>query len=81
MPLGARRRDEEIEHAGLAARVDEHVAARAEAGERALGHARRHHRRDRGVDRVAAVAQDLRPRLGGQRMAAGDNATGGHRAV
>ena len=42
-------------------------------GQRALGSERRQDRADRGVDRVAAVAQHLRARLGGQRMPGGDD--------
>ena len=71
----ARRRDEEVEQDGLlAGRRDEHVAARAGAAQQRLGDPRRQHRRDRGVDGVAAVAQDVGASLGGQRMAGGDHA-------
>ena len=63
-----------------APRVDEHVAAGAEPGQRALGDARGQHRGDRGVDGVAALAQHPRPRLGGQRVAGSDYAARAHRA-
>ena len=55
-------------------RVDEHEAAGAEAGQRALDRERGEHRADRGVDRVAALAQDLGAGLRGQRMPGGDDA-------
>ena len=75
----ARRRDHEVEQHRLAAgRRDEHVAARAEPGQQRLGHERRHQRRQRGVDRVAAGAQDVRAGLGGQRVAGRDDAALGH---
>ena len=49
-------------------RVDHHVAAGAEPGQRALDREGGEHRADRGVDRVAAFAQDPGTGLGGQRM-------------
>ena len=60
--------DEEVEQHGLVALVDEHVAPRAEAGQRALRHARGQNRGDGRIDGVAALTQDPRARLGGQRM-------------
>lgn len=73
-----RRRDEEVEQVRLAARrVDQHEAAGAETGQRALGDEAREDRRDRGVDRVAAFAQDVRPGFSGQRVTAGDGAARG----
>ena len=54
-------RDHEVQQHRLpAGRRDEHVAARTEPGQQRLGHERRHQRRQRGVDRVAAGAQDVR---------------------
>ena len=55
-------------------RRDEHVAAGAEAGQQRLGDERREHRRQRGVDRVAAGAEDLRTGLCGEGMTGGDDA-------
>ena len=64
-----RHLDEEVEEHRLAAgRVDEHVAARSKARERALGGERGEHGGDRGVDRVPAFAHDLRARLRGDGM-------------
>ena len=61
------RLDEEVEQVVLAlGGVREHEAARAEAGQRALGGERRQHRADGGVERVAALAQRLGARLRGQ---------------
>ena len=75
------RRDEEVEQHRLAARRrHEHVAAGAEPGQQRLGHERREHRRQRGVDRVAAGAQDVRAGGRGQRVAGRDDAGAGHRA-
>ena len=69
------RRDEEVEQLGLAARAgDEQVAARAEPREQGLGDERGEDGGERGVDRVAPVAQDIRPRLRGDRMPGGDDA-------
>ena len=79
LDAAARRLDEEVEQHRLAAgRRDEHVAAGAEPGEQRLGDERREHRGERGVDRVAAGAQDLGAGLGGHGMAGGDDAA--HRA-
>ena len=52
----------------------EHVAARARTAQQRLGDPRRQHRRDRGIDGVAACAQHVRSRLRGQRMTGGDHA-------
>ena len=52
--------DEEVEQHRLVALVDEHVAPRAEAGQRALGHERGQNRGHGRVDGVAALAQDPR---------------------
>ena len=63
--------DEEVEQLILAGGgVGEHEAAGAEAGQQALDGERGQHRADRGVERVAALAQDLRARLRGQRVPA-----------
>ena len=71
----AGRLDEEVEQRRLLARArDEHVAARARAGEQRLGDPRREHGRDRGVDRVAALAQHAGAGLRGDRVAGGDDA-------
>jgi hypothetical protein len=71
--------DEEVEQEVLArGRVGEHEAPRAEPGERALGRERHQHRGDGGIESVAALAQHLCPRLGGQVVAGGDDAS--HRA-
>ena len=53
---------------------DEHVAAGARPGQQRLGDPRRQHRRDRGVDGVAAGAQDVGAGLRGQRVAGGHDA-------
>ena len=50
----------------------EHVAA--DACHMRLGHAQHRRRRDRCVDGVAALTQDLEPSLGGKRLARGDHA-------
>ena len=54
--------------------VGEHEAPGAQAGERALGHERGHHRAHGGVERVAALAQHLRAGLGRHRVARGHDA-------
>jgi hypothetical protein len=69
--VAPRNLDEEVEQHVLAVGMHEHESAGAQPGERALDGERRQHRAHRGVDRVAAVAQDLRPRLGGQPVARG----------
>ena len=67
--LAARHLDEEVEQlrvpAGLAG---QHVAAGSESRQRALRSKRRHHRGNRGVDRVAALSKRPRSGLGGNRM-------------
>ena len=68
--VGATRRDEEVGQAVLAVLVNHHEPARAEAAQLALGDERGEDSADRGVDRVAALAQHLRAGLGGQRMPA-----------
>ena len=56
------RGDEEVQqHRLLAGARDEHVAAGAGPAQQRLGDPRRQHRRDGGVDRVAAVAQHAAP--------------------
>ncbi len=77
----ARDRDEEVEDArtAVARTVDEHEAACAGAGERALRHPRHERGRDGGVDRVAASLQRPRARLRGQPMAACDCPSHGQR--
>ena len=73
----AGRGDEEVQqHRRLAGLGHEHVAARAGAAQQRLGDPRRQHRRDRGVDGVAARAQHVRSRLRGQRVTGGDHALG-----
>jgi hypothetical protein len=74
-PVATRRRDEEVEQHRLAAVVDHHEAARAEAGQRALDREGGEHRGNRGVDGVSTLAQHLRSRLGGEWMAGSDNPT------
>ena len=77
-PAEARGGDEEVEHDRLLPRpVDEHVAAGAEARQRALGGERGQDRGHCGVDRVAALAQRPGARLGGRRMPGGDDAAAG----
>ena len=71
---------EEVEQHVLVGGVDEHEAAGPQPGERALGDEGGQHRGDRGVDRVAALAQDAGPRLGGQRMPGRDCPSRAHRA-
>ena len=68
--------DEEVEQpVGPVARaVDEHEAAGARAGERALGHPGGERGGDAGVDGVAALGEHPRARLGGQRVPGGDRA-------
>ena len=72
----AGNRDEEVEQAvgAVACPVDEHEAACTGPGQRALGHPRRERRGDAGVDRVPALGEDPRARLGGQRVAGSDGA-------
>ena len=53
--------------------VDHHEPAGAEARQLALADERGEDGADRGVDRVPALAQHLRARLGGQRMTGGDD--------
>ena len=66
--------DEEVEQRRRLARLgDEHEPARPEPGQLRLGDERDGHGRERGVDRVAAGAQDLRTGVSGQRMARGDD--------
>ena len=75
----AGRLDHEVEqHRIPARRRDEHVAAGAQAGQQRLGHERGEQRGERGVDGVAAGAQDAGPGLGGQRVAGRDDAPAGH---
>jgi len=69
------RGDEEVEQLGLAARAgDEQVAARPEPREEGLADEGGEDGGERGVDRVAAGAQDVRPRPRGDRMTGGDDA-------
>ena len=81
--IGARgaltgRLDEEVQQRLILARTGhEHVAARARPGEQRLGHPRDEHRRHRGVDRVATLAQHTRSGLRGERMAGRDHALHG----
>ena len=73
------RLDHEVEQHRLAARRrHQHVAAGAEPGQQRLGHERRHQRRQRGVDGVAAGAQDVGAGLSGQGVAGRDDAAFGH---
>ena len=75
LEAASRRLDEEVQqHRRRAGRRDEHVAAGAEPGEHRLGDERREHGGQRGVDRVAARAQDLRARARCYGMARGDDA-------
>ena len=75
----AGRGDHEVEQDRLAARRrHQHVAAGAEAGQQRLGHERRHQRRQRGVDGVAAGAQDVGARGSGQGVAGRDDAALSH---
>ena len=68
--------EEAVEHRRLAARlVDEREAAAGRARERPFGDERRERGCEERVDRVAAVAQDARAGLGGQRMAGCDRAS------
>ena len=70
--------DEEVEQRRRLARLGhEHEPARPEPGQLRLGDERDGHGRERGVDRVAAGAQDLRTGVSGQRMARGDDALHG----
>jgi hypothetical protein len=70
-----RRGDEEVQERRLPPGPgDEQVAARPRAGEQRLGGPRREHRRDRGVDGVAAVGQDASPGRGGDVVPGGDDA-------
>jgi hypothetical protein len=74
----AGRGDEEVEqHIVAAGGDDEHVATGAEAGQHRLGDERREHRRQGGVHRVAAGAQDVRAGAGGGGMTGRDDATHG----
>ena len=54
--------------------AQQHEAAAADAAQPRLDHADRERRGDRGVDRVAAVAQDARAGLRGEPMLRGDHA-------
>ncbi len=66
------RLDEEVEQRGLLAGLGhEHVAAGPEARQQRLAHERDEHRAERGVDGVAARAQDVGAGLRRQRMAGG----------
>ena len=76
--VGARHGDEEVEHDVLIAGVNEHVAAGAQTRERALGDEGRQHRGHGRVDRVAALAQEPRTSLRGQRMPCSDHAARAH---
>ena len=81
-PAQPRGGDEEVEEDGLLARaVDEHVAAGAEARERALRDQGGAHRGDGRVDRVAALAERSSAGLGGLGMPRGDYAAARHRPV
>ena len=73
----ARDGDEVVEQANraVAGLVDEHEAARAGAGERALGNPGDERRGDAGVDRVPALGQCSGSRLGGERMSCCDGPT------
>ena len=77
----ARSRDghEEVEQpVGAVTRpVDEHEAASARAGQRALGHPGDERRGDAGVDGVPSLGEDPRARLGCQRVAGGHGALHG----
>ena len=75
-PVRARARRRRSRSATVSPRpvVDEHEAAGAEAGQRALDREGGEHRGDRGVDGVAALAQHPGAGLGGQRVAGGDDA-------
>ena len=69
-----RRGHEEVEQHRLEAGAgDEHVAAGAEARQQRLGHERREHRGERGVDGVAAFAQHLRTGRRRQRVPGGND--------
>ena len=68
--------EEAVEHGRLAARlVDEHEPAAGRAGQRPFGDERRERGGEERVDRVPALAQDARARLGGQRMTGCDRAS------
>ena len=59
--------------------VDDHEAAAADAARERLGDAEHAGRRDRGVDRVAAGAEDVDRRLRGERVDRGGGAAGADR--
>ena len=69
--------DEEVEQAvaPVARPVDEQEPAGGRAGQRALGDPRDEGGGEARVDRVAALGEDLRPRLGGQPVARCDRAS------
>ena len=70
-----RRLDEEVEQDRLAVGSDDqHVAAGPECGQQRLTGERGEHRADRSVDGVSALAQHVRARTGGERVAGGDDA-------
>ena len=73
-PVLARRGDEEVDQGRLLPPAHHHEAAGAEAGQRALDREGGEHRGDRGVDRIAALAQHLGARLGGEGMPRRDDA-------
>jgi hypothetical protein len=58
-PLRRRLTAVDGDHPVLAGEVDDHEAAYADAGDQRLGHAEHGVGRDRGIDRVAALTEDL----------------------
>ena len=74
LPRSRGRRHEEVQqrHGNIPA-GDQHVASGPEAGEQRLGHERGQHRGDDRIHRVAAVAQNPRSGVGGQRVPGGDD--------
>ncbi len=80
-PVLAGRRDEEVDQDRLLAAADHHEAAGAEARQGTLDGKGGEDGRDRGVDSVAAGAQDIGSRLGGKRVPRRDHAGHGVRAT
>src|SRR5206468_3685963 len=78
-----RNGDEEVEQPGRAVTgaMDEHEAAGAGAGQRALRDPRGERRGDAGVDGVAALGEDARARLRRQRVAARDRSAHGAKRI
>jgi len=79
----SRKLHEEVQQpvGSVARAVDEHEAAAARTGERALGHPRHRGRRDARIDGVPAFPENLGARFRGQRMARCNRATHGRSVV